>query len=214
MGTVRAVFFDVAHTLLDKPAVLPTMHATLAAHGVDVPVAALRERHRLLMEAIVFPDRTSKAFYDDFNAGLVRALGAVPTPALLDDLFAACTYRPWVPFDDLDAVAALTLPKGVLSNWDGTLKQKLADLAGLSFDWILGSADEGCRKPEPAFFRRVLDVTGFAPEQIAYVGDSMRLDMEPALAIGFRAVLLDRDGLFPHSPLPRIARLHELGAYL
>lgn len=214
MGPIKAVFFDVAHTLLEKPTVLPALHATLARHGIDVPLPDLVTRHRLLMEAIVFPDRTSREFYSQFNAALVRAVGALPSEGLLDDMFAACSYQPWAPYADAAAIAHLAVPRGVLSNWDTTLQEKLRTLLGISFDWILGSEDQRMRKPDPAFFRLACQSTGLPPEQIAFVGDSMRLDIEPALRLGFRAILVDRDNLFPHSPLTRVTSLEQLESHL
>jgi len=210
MRGIRAVFFDVAHTLLGKPAVLPAMRATLAQHGIDVPLDELRARHVLLMESIEFPDRTDGNFYRGFNAALVRAVGGVPTEALLDALFAASTYRPWVPYPDTVALDSLGLPCGVLSNWDETLQERLDGLPGPGFRWILGSAEQRIRKPDPRFFGLIPERTGLQASDIAYVGDSMRLDIEPATKLGFRAILVDRDSVFPHSPVPRITSLAQL----
>lgn len=214
MSAIRAIFFDVAHTLLDKPAVMPALQGALLRHGLDVPETELRSRHRLLMEAIIFPDRTSRDFYTEFNAALVRSLGALPTSALLDDMFNSCSYLPWAPFPDATDLDSLGPPLGVLSNWDGSLRDKLAEHVPARFEWILGSEEQGVRKPEPAFFERVLTETGLDAHQVAYVGDSMRLDIEPALNLGFRAILLDRDGLFPNSPLPRVARIDQIRSWL
>ena len=207
---IGAIFFDVAHTLLEKPAVMPALHAALARHGINVPMQELLARHRLLMEAVVFPDRTSRDFYADFNAALVRAVGGIPTHELLDEMFTSCSYQPWVPYPDANAIQRLELPRGILSNWDSSLKERLGALLRVDFDWILGSAEQCMRKPDAAFFRLMLDSTGLPPGQIAYVGDSMRLDIEPALGMGFQAILLDRDNLFPHSPLARITSVEQL----
>lgn len=207
---IGAIFFDVAHTLLEKPAVMPALHRAMVRHGINVPMPELLAHHRLLMEAIVFPDRTSREFYADFNAALVRAVGAIPTRALLDEIFTSCSYQPWVPYPDVHGIQRLDLPRGVLSNWDSSLKDRLSSLVRVDFDWILGSEEQCMRKPDSAFFRLMLDSTGLAPGQIAYVGDSMRLDIEPALRMGFHAILLDRDNLFPHSPLARITSLDRL----
>lgn len=210
MAGIRAIFFDVAHTLLDKPGVLVSMRDALALHGLDVPLDELRFRHSLMMEAIVFPDRTDSDFYRSFNAAVIRALGAVPTPAMLDAVFAAATYQPWVPFDDARSIGRLALPRGILSNWDHTLEEKLGDFEDCHFDWVLGSSRQGSRKPDPAFFRLIPECTGLSPGEIAYVGDSMRLDIEPATRLGLRAILIDRNALFPHATVPRIVTLDEL----
>lgn len=214
MAQVRAIFFDVAHTLLGKPGVLPAMREALSRHGIHVPLAELRARHSLIMDSTVFPDRTDNVFYRNFNAAVVRSLGALPTMSLLDDIFAACSYQPWVAFDDTSAIGGLPLDCGVLSNWDNTLKDKLAGAIGIEWRWILGSAEQGARKPDPAFFALLPECTGLGCNEIAYVGDSMRLDIEPATRLGFRTVLIDRDGLFPHSSLPRITSLEQLESVL
>jgi FMN phosphatase YigB (HAD superfamily) len=210
-GDIGAIFFDVAHTLLEKPAVIPALHGALARHGIKVPVPELLARHRLLMEATAFPDRTSRDFYADFNAAVVRAVGAIPTDGLLDEMYSSCSYQPWAPYSDACAIDRFTIPRGILSNWDSTLADKLATLLGIRFDWVLGSEEQRVRKPDSGFFRLMLDKTGLAPGQIAYVGDSLRLDIEPALRMGFHAILLDRDHLYPHSPLARITSLDQLG---
>ncbi len=210
MRQIRAIFFDVAHTLLEKPTVMPALHAALARHGVDVPMPDLLARHRLLMEAIVFPDRTSREFYADFNAALVRAVGALPTDALLEEMFSSCSYQAWTAYPDAAAIGRLGVARGILSNWDSTLGEKLQALLDVEFDWILGSEEQQVRKPDPLFFQLMLERTGLESSRIAYVGDSMRLDIEPALRMGFHAILLDRDNLFPHSPLARITSLDQL----
>ncbi len=214
MTAFRAVFFDVAHTLLHKPALYPAMQAVLRDHEIEVPLPELRARHRLLMEAMVFPDRTSREFYSEFNAYLLRALGVLPSEALLQNLFEACSYLPWLPFDDVRALQGIVLPMGILSNWDLTLKDRLPLVQGVEFDWVLGSAEQNLRKPDPAFFERIVESTGLDPAQIVYIGDSIRLDIEPAIRLGLHAVLIDRDGIFPHANVPRIASLTALEALL
>jgi FMN phosphatase YigB (HAD superfamily) len=211
---IRAIFFDVAHTLLDKPTVLPGMHAVLKEHGIDVPLETLCARHAMLMEAFDFPDLTDQAFYRGFNAAVVRSLGAVPTPGLLDALFSSSTYQPWTAYADVGALASIPLPKGVLSNWDMSLEDKLAGVPGVDFRWILGSAASKVRKPDEAFFKLVLSATGLKAPEIAYVGDSMKLDIEPSSRLGFHAILIDRQGLYPHASVQRVRSLSALEGIL
>jgi FMN phosphatase YigB (HAD superfamily) len=60
-----------------------------------------------------------------------------------------------------------------------------ADLVGSSERW-------GIEKPAPEFFERIVDEAGFAPSQIAYVGDRVDNDVDPALAAGMVAVHIRR----------------------
>lgn len=212
--TIKAIFLDAANTLVHKPELYPCMLRVLHAHNVPVEVDYLTRQHRLLSEAKVFPDRTSREFYSEFNSELLRSLGVLPTSELLDDLFAACSYLRWEAFDDVASLTTVSLPLGVLSNWNTQLPDTLSLIPDLHFHWVLGSEQLGMRKPDPAFFGRVLEATGLASEEIVYIGDSMRLDVEPALKMGFRAALIDRDNLYPHANVARLATLAEISTLL
>lgn len=207
---IKAIFFDAANTLLHKPGLYPAINRVLLNHGVTVPHKKLLATHRFLSEVTIFPDLTSRGFYRDFNSHLLRSFGVVPTDELVDALFSACTYLPWTPFPDTDQLASIKLPMGILSNWDTSLQKKLSLIANTRFDWILGSAEQGARKPDPDFFNKIFRATGLEAGEIIYVGDSMRLDVEPALSLGMNAILLDRDDLYPSSNVPRIKCLGEV----
>ncbi|HEX2291990.1 MAG TPA: HAD family hydrolase, partial [Gaiellaceae bacterium] len=70
----------------------------------------------------------------------------------------------------------------------------------LRFDAALSSRVHGKVKPHPTIFRAVLDRLGVAPERAAMVGDSREDDLEGARALGMRAFLVDREGLYPEAP--------------
>ena len=84
----------------------------------------------------------------------------------------------------------------------------------VKFDWVLGSADVGVQKPNPAFFQAMIHQSGFNPEDILFVGDSMRLDIVPALECGIRAVLIDRNQHYPEASIPRMTSLHQIFDFL
>lgn len=214
MPTTRAVFLDVANTLLHKPDLYPTIRKVLSDAGIDVPEQEIASRHRLLSEALEFPDRTSRDFYQQFNAQFLRSLGVAAEPALLDAIYTACSYLPWAQFADATCLATINHPLGALSNWDRSLPDKLQSLTGLAFRWVLGSEDQQVRKPDPVFFEKMIEAAGCPAHEIVYVGDSVRLDIETALGLGIRAYLIDRDDLYPHSNLPRLRSLAELEAVL
>ena len=60
-----------------------------------------------------------------------------------------------------------------------------ADLVGSSGRW-------GIEKPAPEFFEQIVDEAGFAPSEVAYVGDRVDNDVVPALAAGMVAVHIRR----------------------
>lgn len=212
--TIKAIFLDAANTLVHKPQLYPNMQRVLHAHGVDVGLEHLTRQHRFLSEAKVFPDRTSRDFYVEFNSELVRSLGILPTPELLGELFKACSYLPWEAFPDVAHLKALELPLGVLSNWNTQLPETLSLIPGLRFAWVLGSEQLGLRKPDAAFYGRVLEASKLESREIIYIGDSMRLDVEPALKLGFKAALIDRDNLYIHANVPRLTSLTQISTLL
>lgn len=207
---IKAIFFDVANTLLYKPELIPAIEQVLLCHGIKVPPAKLYGNHKFLAEVISFPDKTSATFYREFNCQFLLSLGVAPTDTLLDALFSACTYLPWVPFPDTESLAKIKLPIGIISNWDTSLEEKLSLLPGVHFQWVLGSAAHSIRKPDLDFYRKMLQISGLAPSELIYVGDSMRLDIAPALTLGINAVLLDREEFYGSSTVRRIKNLVEI----
>jgi HAD superfamily hydrolase (TIGR01509 family) len=84
---------------------------------------------------------------------------------------------------------------------------------------VLGSSERWqVSKPSPAFFARVIEAVGLAPETIAYVGDRVDNDVGPALAAGMVAVHVKRGpwGFLQEPPAAaiRIGSLEELPAVL
>lgn len=210
----RFAYFDVASTLLEKRALYPTLVAAFARAGHPLDESLLRERHKILTEVLPFPDRTTRSFYDDFNTKLCFAVGVVPTEALLADCYASCRALPWAPFDDVGALARFGCPLGILSNWDVSLEAKLLALIGedVRFTRIIGSETVGVAKPEPAIFEHALRDLPCRPDEVLFVGDSLRLDIAPALGFGIDAVLLDRQDAFPSYRGRRVRSLWELVA--
>ncbi len=204
------IVFDAANTLIYKPDLWVKINVVLQKHGYSINQKTLIKRHKLLSEIINFPDRTSQDFYDNFNAELLLSLGIVPTPALLSDLFSACSYLPWEVFDDTSILQQLNYPLAILSNFNSSLTTKIESLFGKSiFQKIITSEVEGSRKPEIEFYQNAVDQLNTAPERILYIGDSLKLDIIPAKKIGIQAFLIDRDNIFTAYP-QRLSTLAEL----
>jgi putative hydrolase of the HAD superfamily len=68
-------------------------------------------------------------------------------------------------------------------------REKLRRLSiDTSFDHILISEEIGLRKPDPAIFRRALDLTDANPEQAVMIGDNAIADIAGAAALGIRTI--------------------------
>jgi putative hydrolase of the HAD superfamily len=79
------------------------------------------------------------------------------------------------------------------------------------FDSIHVSTRVGAAKPDPAIFQAALNYHAVEARRAWHVGDSLREDVEGAMAAGINAVLLDRDNRFAENPpAPRITSLNQL----
>jgi putative hydrolase of the HAD superfamily len=112
-------------------------------------------------------------------------------------------------------LAASGLRIGVVSNAEGTVEQRLRELAlcqvgpgpGTQVEVIIDSEHVGVEKPDPAIFEPALQAMGLEAACCLYVGDSVRNDVHGALAAGLTPVLMDPDGL--HDSLGH-ARIQDL----
>lgn len=115
-----------------------------------------------------------------------------------------------------DALPALTRlrSRGLLVGAVGNTPVEAEQLVRRHVDFVGSSARWGVHKPAPEFFTRVAIETGHEPSAIAYVGDRVDNDVEPALAAGMVAVHIKR-GPWGHLHEPpaaavRIRTLDEL----
>jgi HAD superfamily hydrolase (TIGR01662 family) len=88
----------------------------------------------------------------------------------------------------------------VIANQRTERKEQLRSL-GVEAEVMLMSGEMGVEKPDPAFFRAALRSLGEPPPAVvAYVGDRIDNDVQPAAAAGMRAVWLRRG---PWGVIPR-----------
>jgi len=101
-----------------------------------------------------------------------------------------------------DALPALAFARGtglkigLLSNSSRDLDEFVAH-HGLLVDAVLTSFAHGKTKPHESIFRAVLELLEVGADEAVMVGDTLHEDIEGALAVGMRAVLLDREGRHP-----------------
>jgi putative hydrolase of the HAD superfamily len=187
MAEIKYLLFDAANTLIHKPALWERIESACAKHDLLIDNELLRRNHKMLSELIAFPDRTDSSFYKQFNRELLYSCGVLPSDELLADIFESCSYLPWEPFPDTAALAELPMSKGILSNFSVKLESHFPkDFAG-NFSHIITSEQMGCAKPDILFYEKALELIGEAPDNILYIGDSIKLDMEPARILGMQA---------------------------
>jgi putative hydrolase of the HAD superfamily len=216
---VRAVLLDALGTLLRLEDPVPALRRELAARGIEVdePVA----RAALRAEIAYYRAHNLEGSDCAALAGLRRrcaevlrdALGTGTTGAVHDALLAALSF---VAYPDalpaLERLRAAGLRTVVVSNWDVSLHERLAETGiAARVDGAVVSAELGVAKPDPAIFAYALTLAGATPEQTIHVGDSPEADVAGARAAGIRPIFLDRSGKAPQEPgLETIASLAAL----
>lgn len=116
----------------------------------------------------------------------------------------------------LDKLKKYNLSIGIISNWDGHLREVLKDLGILSyFDYIVDSGIVGVEKPDLKIFDCFLEISGFDRTEVLFVGDTYYCDIVGANAAGIEAILYDSvdalDGIFECN---RITKLIDTILYL
>ncbi len=219
----RAVLLDALGTLLALEPPAPRLRSELAGRfGVDVStdeassaIAAEIAYYRAHLDQ--GRDRTSLGALRRHCAEVVRAalpaLADVDGDALTEALLESLRFR---VFDDvvpaLRSLRERSITLVVVSNWDVSLHDVLARLEVRPLvDGILTSAEAGVRKPEPAIFRRALELAGVEAGAAVHVGDSPEDDVAGARAAGIAPVLIRRGTSAPAADTaPTISELGEL----
>lgn len=210
---IKYIFFDVSGTLLYKPTLYQNLLNSLKDFGYNLDLNDLKYKHKLLSEIIHFPDRTDEVFYNKFNSQLLNLLGIVPNKDILKSIFTSCTYLPWEAFADTSELKKISVPIGIISNFNITLKTKLSYFFGDIFKDVFVSEELGVSKPNPLIYLKALEKVKLSPDEILYIGDSVKLDLEPANSLGIKTLIIDRDNFYYKSEYI-ISNFNDLHKYL
>lgn len=78
------------------------------------------------------------------------------------------------------------------------------------FDFTLSAGQANSWKPSPEIFLLAAEMAGCSPPEAVYVGDNYYADIEGALGVGMRPVLVDPRGLFPEATCPVIHAIQDI----
>lgn len=227
-GMFDAVLFDAGGVLvLPDPTVLTPL---LAPYGGSSDLAAHRRAHYAGMAAKSAAE-ADEAEWHVYDVAYVASVGVVPehrahAAELLGCTRTALLWR-WPIPETLTALRELEargVPMGVVSNATGQVEAELArggicqvgGGTGVSMRVVIDSTVVGVAKPDPAIFGHALaHFAEFPPHRIAYVGDSVTMDVGGATAAGLHPVLLDPFGdhhgrRFAGRPVARIDAVGDL----
>lgn len=215
--------FDAGGVLvLPDPTVLGPL---LAVYGGATDVEVHRRAHYAGMAA-KSRARAGETEWAVYDAAYVRAVGVAEVDrteaaSLLGRTRSAHLWR-WPIADSVAALAKLVasgVRVGVVSNASGQVEAALrragvcqvGEGAGASVCCVVDSHVVGVAKPDPAIFDHALVHFDDAERhRIAYVGDSVTMDVDGARAAGLHPVLLDPFDDHPDVDADRIGSLTEL----
>ena len=221
-----AVLFDAGGVLVlpDPTVIIPL----LVRYGGSTDTDAHRRAHYAGMKAK--SDRSepegSWSVYDD---AYVAAVDVDPVDREEAAFVLGRTRSPWlwrwtIPETRaaLAALAAAGVPMGVVSNASGqieaTLVREVCQIGPgrhVEMRCIVDSQVVGVAKPDPAIFDHALtSFAEFERGRIAYVGDSVTMDIGAASAAGLHPILLDPHDDHVGADFERIASVVELAAEL
>ena len=226
---IKAVFFDVDFTLIFPG---PTFQAegyrrACAARGVEVDPAKFDQA--TAASSFILDEVEEQIYNHDlfihYTASNIEHMGGRGEQVIE---VAREIYDQWSANHHFelydDAAPVLTelgrrgLVVGAISNSHRSLDAfcEHFSLRGL-ITVSVSSAEHGYMKPHRSIFDAALAKAGVDAAQAMMVGDSVKHDIDGALAMGMRAVLLRRSGEMPAQlppGLPVIRTLHELTEHL
>lgn len=206
---LKAIFFDAVGTLFHLPKGVGYHYALVGKWiGLELDAAQLDRAFALAWKQMPPRPPTGRPREDDDKSWwreLVEHVLDQVSPAVQEldrDAFFEVAYEHfaeagvWELYPEvIDVLEALhgRFDLSVISNFDGRLRMILEHV-GISkfFGHVFVSSELGADKPDPAIYRRALEVSGLAPEHVLHVGDDPELDWNGAARAGIRVFELDR----------------------
>ena len=182
---LKAVVFDVGETLIDE-----TRMWERAADAAGVP--------RFTLMGVL----GGLAARGEHHSAAWKVLGVDPP---------ASTWGPEDFYPDALPCLEALRSQGYLVGAAGNMPTATEELLREHVDLIGSSGRWGVEKPAPEFFDRIVEESGFAAKEIAYVGDRVDNDIRPAIEAGMLAIHIRR-GPWGHlfDAPPRAFRILDL----
>jgi putative hydrolase of the HAD superfamily len=205
----KAIFFDAAGTLIRLTKSVGQHYALVAQRqGLVLDAAALDRAFAQLWKEM--PPRPAtgqpredddKGWWRDLVERLLDRIAARVDPLDRDTFFEAAYGHfaeagVWELYPEARGVLDALAPHyelAVISNFDGRLRMIFEHLTTSKyFRHVFVSSELGADKPDPLIYRRALEVSGFAPNEVLHVGDDPDRDWAAASVAGLDVFRLKR----------------------
>lgn len=188
--------------VLPDPLVLGPL---FAYYGGDSSIEAQRRAHYAGMyakSAAGEAEASWAAYTETYTEAVgVATIDQAEAAQVLDRTLHASLWRWMIPEsrEALERLGNAQVPMGVVSNAsrqiEGILRREVCQVGSgthVAMRCIVDSGVVGVAKPDPAIFDHALPhFSEFEPSRIAYVGDSVTMDIAAASGAGLHAILLD-----------------------
>lgn len=226
------VFFDAGETLLRPYPSFPQLLTQICGEN-GYPISAedaAEVQQRLAPHLVELAEETgidkpsldpehSRIFWTHLYRRITGELG-IEDEALVETLFARFSHPSSYRLFD-DALPCLTSLQnagfrlGLISNFEGWLQEMLTEMeVGHLFEVSVISGFEGMEKPDRGLYDLALERAGVDGRDAVHIGDSPKMDVEPAREVGMTGVLLDRYNRYPDAEGPRVSSLSDIPSLL
>ena len=219
----RAIFFDVDFTLIYPGPTFQGEGYAMFCERYGIAIDAVRFGEAVAGASSILDEEQDHVYAAEIFVRYTRRVieGMGGTGGRLDDC-AREIYDEWAAnqhfflYEDVEPalreLAGRGYALGLISNSHRCLEsfQEHFALTGL-ISAAVSSAEHGYMKPHPSIFETALMRAGVSAHESVMVGDSLKADVEGALAVGMRAVLLRRSGDTPADLPPGVVVIRGLG---
>jgi putative hydrolase of the HAD superfamily len=208
---LKAIFFDAAGTLLRLTKSVGQHYSLVAQRqGLSLDPAMLDAAFAQVWRAMPLRPATGqprddddKGWWRDLVERMLRRMEVTIDPLDRDNFFEAAYGHfaeagVWELYPETYGVLenlARQYELAIISNFDGRLRMILEHLAiSRFFRHVFLSSEIGADKPDPAIYRRALELSRFSPSEVLHVGDDPERDWAAARAAGLDVFELRRPG--------------------
>lgn len=199
IGPLEGVFLDFYGTIAsgDVQAVEAICARVIADHRLQLDAAELAVKwgHRYFA---AIECRNGSGFRllreierDTLIETLLPLVGFVEVDRYID-LLNDYLARPTLFEEVAETLAAVRLPICIVSNADERELRAALNHHGLQPHAVVSSESARSYKPEARIFKAALELTGWLPDQVVHIGDSLHSDVGGARRAGIRAVWVNR----------------------
>jgi 2-haloalkanoic acid dehalogenase type II len=199
MPELDGIFLDFYGTVAagDRAAVVAICQKIIDDHALSLAAEDLAVRWgERYFAAIEAADETNfRPLVDLERDTLIETMvlaGTSVEPEPYIAMFNEYLARPSLFEEVSQTLAGLSLPVCIVSNADERELHAAVEHLGLRFHAIVTSELARSYKPDARIFRTALELTGWRPERVLHVGDSLHSDVGGAKKLGIRTAWVNR----------------------